>query len=91
MQLADFNKFVKLEYPEWTGSYQPFIAGRKTACNAILINPQRQMNVIAIYSVNRSVIKVFIKKKSGDYLYGDGSGAYVPITQEEFEQNIITR
>jgi len=91
MQLADFNKFVKLEYPEWTGSYQPFIAGRKTACNAILINPQRQMSVIAIYSVNRSVIKVFIKKKSGDYLYGDGSGAYVPITQEEFEQNIITR
>lgn len=91
MQLAGFNQLVKLEYPEWTGSYQPFIAGKRTACNAVLVKPNKQMEVIAVYSVNKNTIKVFIKKKSGDYIYGDGSGAYIPITQKEFEENIITR
>ena len=90
MNLKMFNELVKLEYPEWTGSYRPFIAGVRTACNAILINQKKEIDIIAIYSVNKSLIKVFIKKKSGDYLYGNGINPYINLTKEEFDKNVIT-
>lgn len=86
MTLSEFASKVLEYYPQFAKQYSPMKVIRGSLeCNAVIGD-----EVVGILKTTKKRIAVYIKLPSGDYLYSDGSGAYVRCDIWEFANNIVT-
>ena len=94
MYLKDFERLIKVEYPDWDHSYCPMKStSNRVSCNAIYDRDNRDDraeidDIIAIYIEAKSSVKWFLKKRDGTCIKGNGDSS-IYITAQEFNNNIV--